>query len=76
MVLSLVDMINGVEYSGFDFVFFLILLTIEKAISVYHSNHFLREFIPVDKELNTVFLIQHKMKAEKRTENGISSKYR
>ena len=30
------------------------LLTIEKAISVYHSNHFIKEYIPVEKEITAV----------------------
>jgi hypothetical protein len=48
------DVINGVEGSGVDLVIFEILLLIEKAISVYHSNYFIKEYIPIEKEIKVV----------------------
>ena len=54
VILSLVDVVNGIENSQFDLVFFLILLAVEKAISIYHSNHYIKEFIPLEKDIHTV----------------------
>jgi len=48
---SMIDMINGVEGGGFGVVFFGIILVMEKALTVYHAHHFVREYIPVDKEI-------------------------
>ncbi len=48
---SIIDMINGVEGGGFGAVFFGIVLAMEKVLTVYHAHHFIREYIPVDKEI-------------------------
>lgn len=53
VIFYLVEAINGVEGSGVAFVIFAIVLAIEKAITVYHSNHFIKEYIPVEKEIKT-----------------------
>ena len=54
VIISLVDLINGVAGSGVSLVIYAILLFIEKVITVYHSNHFIEEYIPKEKEI-TVF---------------------
>ena len=54
VILSLIDAINSVEGSGVDFFIFAILLVIEKAITVYHSNHFIKEYIPKEKEIKAI----------------------
>jgi hypothetical protein len=54
VILSLIDAINSVEGSGVDFFTFAILLVIEKAITVYHSNHFIKEYIPKEKEIKAI----------------------
>lgn len=41
--------IEGTENSIVGIVIFGIVLIIEKIVTIYHSNHFLKEFIPVDK---------------------------
>ena len=51
VILSLMDVINDVEDSGFALFTFGVLLVIEKAITVYHSNRFIKEFIPRDKKI-------------------------
>jgi hypothetical protein len=35
----------------FQFIFFGIILVLEKLYSVYHAKHYVKEFIPVDKEV-------------------------
>jgi len=54
VILSLIDVINGVEGSGVELFTFAILLGIEKAISVYHSNHFIKEYIPKEKAIQPI----------------------
>jgi hypothetical protein len=54
VISSLINMVNGVPGSGVNLCTFAILLVIEKAITVYHSNHFVKEFIPKDKEIKPI----------------------
>lgn len=51
VIVSLIDAIKGVEGSGYELFPFAILLVIEKLISVYHSNHFIKEYIPKEKDI-------------------------
>jgi len=51
VIVSLIDVTKGVEGSGVELFTFGILLVIEKAISVYHSNHFIKEYIPKEKDI-------------------------
>ena len=51
IISSVVGLINGARDAGFSLVIFAIALIIEKAITVYHSNHFVKEFIPLEKEI-------------------------
>ena len=51
VIVSLIDAIKGVEGSGYKLFPFAILLVIEKLISVYHSNHFIKEYIPKEKDI-------------------------
>ena len=51
IIVSFVGMLNGVEGAGIALVGWIIVLATEKSITVYHSNHYLREFITKDKEI-------------------------
>ena len=51
VIVSLIDITKGVEGSGVELFIFGILLVIEKLISVYHSNHFIKEYIPKEKDI-------------------------
>jgi hypothetical protein len=51
LIFSFVDFINGVPDSGFFLVWVAILFLIEKLTSIYHSNHFVKEYIPIEKEI-------------------------
>ena len=51
VIVSLIDAIKGVKGSGYELFPFAILLVIEKLISVYHSNHFIKEYIPKEKDI-------------------------
>jgi hypothetical protein len=54
VIISLIDTTKSVEGSWINFFTFAILLVIEKAISVYHSNHFIKEYIPKEKEIKAI----------------------
>ena len=54
VIVSLIDAIKGVEGSGVELFAFAIVLVIEKAISVYHSNHFIKEYIPKEKDIQPI----------------------
>lgn len=54
MVLSLVDALQGGENGFGSFVFFSVVLVLEKVITVYHSNHFIKEYIPKEKEIKPI----------------------
>jgi hypothetical protein len=51
LIVSIIYYFMGVQNSGFNVIFFAILLLIEKLVSVYHSNHFIKEYIPKEKEI-------------------------
>ncbi len=53
VIASLVDVIRGGVGSIFALVFFAVVLIIEKLVTIYHSNHFIKEFIPIEKEVQT-----------------------
>lgn len=54
VLVSLVATIKGVEGAAVALVIWGIALAIEKAITVYHSNHFVREYIPKEKEIRAI----------------------
>jgi hypothetical protein len=54
VIASLVGLINGARGAGVNSVIFAIALIIEKAITVYHSNHFIKEYIPREKEIKPI----------------------
>jgi hypothetical protein len=57
LVLLVGSLIDALQGSGNGFVPFAIwgtALIIEKSISVYHSNHFINEYIPEDKVIQTL----------------------
>ncbi len=57
VVVSLVDALQGDK--GFSsFIVFSIVLATEKLITVYHSNHFIKEYIPKEKEIKPIIARQ------------------
>lgn len=52
--MSLFDVMKGVEGSGVGLFIFALVLAIEKAITVYHSNHFIEEYVPNEKEIKAI----------------------
>jgi hypothetical protein len=54
VIVSFIDVIKGVKGSGVELFIFGILLVIEKAISLYHSNHFIKEYIPKEKDITPI----------------------
>lgn len=57
VVVSLFYVISGAENSIAPLLFYGILLVLEKVITVYHSNHFLSEYIPKEKEIKPIPII-------------------
>lgn len=58
VVLTLVDTLQGGKDGFSSFVVFSIILALEKAITVYHSNHFIKEYIPKEKEIKPIIASQ------------------
>ncbi|MBF8269555.1 MAG: hypothetical protein HW386_1264 [Gammaproteobacteria bacterium] len=54
VVISIIDLVNGVPESGVVLIFYGIIFVLEKIISVYHSSHFLKEYIPKDRTISPV----------------------
>jgi hypothetical protein len=54
VIVSLFDVTKDVEGSGVGLFIFALVLVIEKAITVYHSNHFVEEYIPSEKEIKVM----------------------
>ena len=54
VVISIIDLVNGVPESGVVLIFYGIIFVLEKIISVYHSSHFLKEYIPKDPTISPV----------------------
>jgi len=52
IVLSLIDAAKGIEGSIFAAIFVGIILAIEKAITIYDSNKFINEYIPLNKNID------------------------
>ena len=48
---SIMDVLDGTERGLEDTILFAIVLFIEKITTIYHSNHFVKEFIPEDKHV-------------------------
>ncbi|HQK99614.1 MAG TPA: hypothetical protein PK090_02515 [Smithellaceae bacterium] len=47
----LVSVWQGAHAAVVTLIIFLILLILEKAVSVYHTNHFIKEYIPAKKDI-------------------------
>ncbi len=58
VVLALVNTLQGIKDGFGSFVFFSIILALEKVITVYHSNHFIKEYIPKEKEIKPIIASQ------------------
>ena len=58
VIVSLIDIINSVEGNTIElfitFILLTIILAIEKAITIHHSNHFIKEYIPKEKEIKLI----------------------
>lgn len=50
-IVSLIQSLQGEEEAGILTIYFGVLLGIEKLISVYHSNRFIDEYIPLDEHV-------------------------
>ena len=53
IVTSLIDAVKGIEGAVISAIVFGIVLAIEKAITVYDSNKFINEYIPIEKNIVT-----------------------
>jgi len=51
VVVALFDMVRGTDNVIVRIIFYGIALALEKLITVYHSNHFIKEYIPKEKEI-------------------------
>jgi len=58
VVLTLVDALQGGKDGFGSFVLFSIILALEKALTVYHSSHFIKEYIPKEKEIKPIIASQ------------------
>ena len=58
VILSFVDTLQGGKDGFISFVLFSIILALEKVITVYHSNHFIKEYIPKEKEIKPIIASQ------------------
>jgi uncharacterized CHY-type Zn-finger protein len=58
VIMSLIDLIKGDEHSIATLITFGIALMIEKVISVYHTNHFIKEYIPEEKDIKPIIASQ------------------
>lgn len=51
VILSLVGKFKGFKYSGWALLIFIFALVFEKMLTVYHSGHFIKEYIPKEKKI-------------------------
>lgn len=54
VIISLFSFLNNDPESIIILVIFSIFLVIEKFVSIYHSNHFIKEFIPKEKDIKPI----------------------
>jgi len=54
LVLSLIGNLKGIKYSEWGLLIFPIALAFEKALTVYHSNNLVNEYIPKEKEIKGI----------------------
>jgi hypothetical protein len=52
IIISLVDLIKGDQSSGITLGVLVLILVFEKLLTVYHANHFIKEYIPREKEIS------------------------
>lgn len=50
-IIALVHVMHGIDSGEDDMRMFAVILAVEKVITVYHSNHYIEEFIPKEKEV-------------------------
>lgn len=53
-ILSLISYLKGVKYSEWGLLIFPLALVFEKALTVYHSNNLINEYIPKEKDIKTI----------------------
>ena len=51
VIYSLIDLFDGNEESMVSAIFSSLILILEKLVTIYHSNHFIKEYIPKEKEI-------------------------
>ena len=81
VLFGLIAAISGASGGIFTFVFIGAILALEKAMTVYHSNHFIKEYIPKDRSIQintTVPEAQHsaQVKPEPTPEEILSASWR
>ncbi len=54
VIVSLLNVFKGAKGSAVGLFIFALALAIEKAITVYHSNHFIEEYIPDQKHIRSI----------------------
>jgi hypothetical protein len=57
LVISLITALSGAEGGFFAAAFIAVILALEKALTVYHSNHFIKEYIPKDRTIEPITTI-------------------
>ena len=81
VLFGLIAAISGASGGIFTFVFIGAILALEKAMTVYHSNHFIKEYIPKDRSieiLTTIPEVQYPAQAapEPKPEEILSTSWR
>ena len=57
VIISLIAALSGAEGGFFPVVFIGIIFALEKVMTVYHSNHFIKEYIPKDRDVQVITTI-------------------
>ena len=81
VLFGLIAAISGAAGGIFTFVFIGAILALEKAMTVYHSNHFIKEYIPKDRSIQVLTTVPEgqspaQVKPEPTTEEILSASWR
>jgi len=57
VIISLLAALSGAEGGFFPAVFIGVIFALEKVMTVYHSNHFVKEYIPKDRDVQVITTI-------------------
>jgi hypothetical protein len=50
-VAAFINYMNGNQNSGYNLIYYAVLIFIEKFTSIYHTSYFIREYLPKEKEI-------------------------